>query len=86
MFTAWEPTADQGDQLEVTRWLDLDNLFQKVPESTFIQSTADSGDHFEDTACVPVTISNPNFNWLWVCSILRIHQSNAIEGDWTVSD
>jgi hypothetical protein len=40
---------------------DLHFLSQKRPLFGLLKSTVEPGDHFTVAACVPVTISNPNF-------------------------
>ncbi len=39
-----------------------------------LKSMVDPGDHFEVTGCLPVTISNPTFNWLWNCPVRKCYQ------------
>jgi hypothetical protein len=64
----------------MTGQLDFDSFFQKVPVFTPPKLTVDSGEHFEATVKVPVTLGCTDYDWDLTMFSWRfiIHQSRPI--------
>lgn len=61
-----------GREINGVNCLVLKSLSHKMPVFKLQKSMNDSGDCFEDPAIKPVTISNPNFIWLYKLFLVAV--------------
>ncbi len=57
--------------------MDLDSVFQYILVFPDSECTGYAGDHFKITASLLITISNPNLNWMYICSMRQFYQKKT---------